>query len=118
MKKIFLIVSLLSITGVVIPCPLHVTNDTSHTVLLVESSGGDYAQLVNPGATAVIGNTEKHLEFYVFKPEGPNGAFSRVCTVAQHTCTAAKRVDSTVSAIENGQLDTTFFAYGKASAAH
>src|SRR5882757_6052487 len=88
-------------------CPLHITNDTDHAVLMVERDG-DYAQILRPGQKIVFGNTMKHLYFYLFR-EGKNGAFDKECTIHQHTCTMEKNVETTVSAIERRCLDTTFF---------
>lgn len=116
MKKIGVLFGILFAMGLS-ACPLHITNDTDHAILLVETDG-DYAQTVNPGQKAVIGNTTKHLGFYMFKPGVVSGSWVLSCVVVQHTCTADKRVDSTASIIENGNLDTTFFSYGKEITSH
>ena len=112
MKRIFTIVSLGILMGgsqAVIACPLHITNDTDHTVLLVEKDG-DYAQIIFPGQKTVFGNTLKHLYFYLFR-EARNGAFDKECTIHQHTCTMEKKVETTISVIEKRCLETTFFDY-------
>lgn len=104
---------LINITAPIGACPLHITNDTDHTVLLVETDG-DYAQILHSGEKTIFGNTTKHLYFYLFK-EGKNGAFDKECIVHQHTCTMEKKVETTVSVIERRCLDKTFFDYEDAS---
>lgn len=107
--QIVLMGTLVGATGTVFSCPLHVVNDTDHTVLMVETDG-DYAQILHPGQRTVFGNTTKHLYFYLFK-EGRNGAFDKECTIHQHTCTMDKKVETTISVIEKRCLDTSFFDY-------
>jgi hypothetical protein len=107
-RTLFLGLALLFVSQVG-ACPLHITNDTNHTVFFVEKDG-DYAHILHPGEKTVFGNTIKHLYFYLFK-EGKNGAFEKECTVHQHTCTMNKKVETTVSVIENHQLDNAYFDY-------